>query len=257
MYLVFIFVLFILGLVFGSFINCLVWRLNHGLSPLWGRSTCPKCKHQLAWYDNIPLLSFVILRGRCRYCHSPISWQYPVVELVTGLITLLVFGFYPYLKWQYLIFNLIIAYALIAVFISDLLYQTIPDEIIFPTMIISLIFNFFNFSISQFFNFLISGLVFGGFFWFLYLITRGKGMGFGDVKLGLLIGLILGYPKIIIVFYLAFLTGALVGVILILLGKKEIGDHIPFGPFLAGATLIAFLEGEKILLWGKRILGLL
>lgn len=257
MYLVFIFVLFILGLVFGSFINCLVWRLNHGLSPLWGRSTCPKCKHQLAWYDNIPLLSFVILRGRCRYCHSPISWQYPVVELVTGLITLLVFGFYPYLKWQYLIFNLIIAYALIAVFISDLLYQTIPDEIIFPTMIISLIFNFFNFSISQFFNFLISGLVFGGFFWFLYLITRGKGMGFGDVKLSLLIGLILGYPKITIVFYLAFLTGALVGVILILLGKKKFGDHIPFGPFLAGATLIAFLGGEKILLWGKRILDFL
>lgn len=252
-----VFTLFFLGLTFGSFINCVVWRVNHGLSPIWGRSICPKCKHQLAWYDNIPLLSFAILRGKCRYCHSPISWLYPLVELISAVLTLMVFNFFSSGGWQYLIFNLIIVYVLIAVFVSDLLYQTIPDEIVFPAIIISLIFNFFNFPISQFLIFLISGLVFSGFFWFLHLITKGKGMGLGDVKLALLMGLILGFPKILVAFYLAFLTGGLIGVILILLRKKKFGEHIPFGPFLSGATLVTIFLGEKIWLWGEKVLGLL
>ena len=114
--------LFLLGICVGSFINCVVWRVNHNLSPLEGRSICPKCKHQLAWRDNIPLLSFLLLGGRCRYCSSPISWQYPIVELTAGALALLIFNFQ--FSIFNLIFNLIITYSLLAIFVSDLVYTT-------------------------------------------------------------------------------------------------------------------------------------
>jgi len=258
---IFWFFLFFLGLFFGSFINCVVYRLNNGLSPLKGRSICPKCKHQLAWFDNIPLLSFILLGGKCRYCGKPISWQYPLVELASGALTLSIFNFqfFPSIAGSRCggtIFNLIITYSLLAIFVSDLVYTTIPDELVYPTLLIVfiylLIFRPLNFLIS---NFLISFST-AGFFYLLVLITRGRGMGLGDVKLAGLMGLILGWPKIIIALYLAFLTGAFFGVILILLKKKKFGQHIPFGPFLATATFISIFWGEKIWLWGERILGL-
>jgi len=225
--------LFTVGVCFGSFVNCVVYRLNHNLSPLRGRSICPKCKHQLAWSDNIPLLSFALLKGKCRYCHSPISWQYPIVELTAGTLALLIFNLqFPIYK---LIFNLLIMYCLLAIFVSDLRYMTIPDKVVYPAIFLSLLYSLFFIRDSVF---LISGLGTAGFFYFLVLVTKGRGMGLGDVKLAGLMGLILGWPKIAVALFLAFLTGAVVGVILILLGKKRFGEHIPFGPFLAGSTLI-------------------
>ena len=241
--------LFGLGAVVGSFINCVVYRVNHSLSPLKGRSICPKCKHRLAWKDNIPLLSFLLLGGRCRYCSSPISWQYPIVELTAGALALLIFSF------QFSIYNLIITYSLLAIFVSDLIYITIPDEIVFPTLFIVFIYLILqspNFLIS---NFLISFLT-ASFFYFLVLITHGRGMGLGDVKLAGLMGLILGWPKILAALYLAFLTGAFFGVILILLKKKKFGQHIAFGPFLTTATFISIFWGEKIWFLAEKILGL-
>lgn len=144
--------IFFLGLAIGSFLNCLVYRLNTDKQFLWGRSFCDKCRHQLAWYDNIPLLSFVLLRGRCRWCRSPVSWQYPLVELATGLATLFVVfqpnGFIPRIHPEGLLggvfFYLLITYALIAIFLSDLHYRTIPDEIVYPTIILVLLANFFT-----------------------------------------------------------------------------------------------------------------
>ena len=214
--------LFVLGLVVGSFLNVVIYRLNNGLSPLRGRSFCPRCKHQLAWGDNVPLLSFLLLRGKCRYCHSPISWQYPLVELATGILTVVVL---------HTSFNLLLTYALIAIFVSDLLYYTIPDEIVWPMIGLS-------FLISP--N-LLPGLGAAGFFLSLVLLTHSRGMGMGDVKLAGLMGLALGWPKISVAILLAFLTGATVGVILVLMGKKGLKSRIPFGPFLAGATLISLL----------------
>jgi len=241
--------LFLLGLCFGSFINCLVYRWNHQVSIFKGRSFCPKCKKQINWYDNIPVISFVMLRGCCRRCHSPISWQYPIVELTSAILTLIIFNFSTYggptVGWQFLIFNLLLTYCLLAIFISDLIYMTIPDEVVIFGVIVSLIFL-----ISQYPNILISNLISatgaGLFFYLLYLITKGKGMGMGDVKLALLTGLILGWPKIMIALYLAFLTGAIIGVILILIKRKKFGQVIPFGPFLALSTWITMLFGDKI-----------
>ncbi|MGB9911053.1 MAG: prepilin peptidase [Microgenomates group bacterium] len=253
-------VLCVLGLCVGSFVNCLVWRLHQGLSPIGGRSICPSCKKQIRWYDNIPLVSFVLLKGRCRDCHSPIPYHYPLVELSGGILTLIVFysqGIFLKENFLFLIFNLLITYLLLAIFLSDLLYMTIPDQIVFSGIIISLVFLFLTYPLSEIFKFLISGFVFAGFFYLLRLFTKGKGMGLGDVKLAGLMGLVLGWPKILVAFYFAFLTGAIVGVILILLRKKRWGEHIPFGPFLSGATFINLIWGNEILKWAEKILGLL
>ena len=134
--------------------------------------------------------------------------------------------------------RLLIVYALIAIFVSDLRYQTIPDEVVALGVIISLLYSLF---FVGGFTFLLSGLGAGLFFLLLVLITRGRGMGWGDVKLAFLMGLVLGFPGIVVALILAFLTGALVGVILVLTGQKRFGEHLPFGPFLAASTLVVLL----------------
>lgn len=232
-------IVFLFGLCLGSFLNVVVYRLNHNLSPLKGRSFCPKCKKKIPWRDNIPLVSFIFLRGRCRFCHSPISWQYPLVELATGLAT--VFILYFVADYLLVIYYLLITYALIALFVSDLRYQTIPDEIVYPPILISFLHNIYSTPDALF-----SGIGASLFFLALVLVTRGKGMGVGDAKLAGLMGLVLGFPGIVVALMLAFLTGAIIGVILVLVGKKRFREHIPFGPFLTSATWIS-------LFWGKTI----
>lgn len=263
------FFLFVLGLCVGSFLNVLIDRLPKEEQVFRGRSYCDHCHHQLAWYDLIPVLSWLCLRGRCRYCYSPISWQYPVVEIITGLS--FVFIYQWVMSWcsaslDCCVATLLhgyIASSLIVIFFTDLKYQIIPDKVVFSGIGLALLFHLFHRPRSPFAyasghlgGVLPAGLGAAGFFLCLFLLTRGKGMGMGDVKLALFMGLFLGFPKIVIAFYLAFLTGALLGVILILLKKKKFGEHIPFGPFLVGGTLGAMFWGEKILrLWLKIIQG--
>ncbi len=248
--------IFGLGLSIGSFLNVLIYRLPRSI-PLTGRSFCPRCKKKISWQDNFPLLSFIFLRGKCRHCHSPISWQYPVVEFLTAFLffltafwvfkqnpdlTLLTPQYYLILGYYLFLFS-----ALVVIFFTDLFQQIIPDQVVYPAMVISLIGGFFLDGIQRY-N-LLSALGGGLFFLFLHLITKKKGMGSGDIKLVVLMGLILGFPKIVLASYLAFLTGALVGVILILAKKKKFGEHIPFGPFLAGSTIIALFWGEELIKW--------
>jgi len=248
---------FLFGLAVGSFVNCLVYRLNTGRQFLWGRSFCDYCQRKLPWYDNLPFLSFLLLRGKCRWCHSPIGVHYPLVELTTGIITLVVYQFSTIytnqiynlpaspVGGQFTIYNLLITYALVAIFISDLQHRTIPDQITYPAILISLIFLIFQYPSILISN-LLSGLGAAGFFFLLVLLTRFRGMGLGDVKLAGLMGLFLSFPGIITALYLAFLTGATAGVILILLGKKKFKSQISFGPFLVLATFITWFWGEKI-----------
>ncbi len=253
----FLIFIFILGLSIGSFLNVLIYRLPRSLK-LTGRSFCPKCKKKIRWYDNVPLLSFFLLRGRCRFCRSPISVLYPVVELLTGGLFLLTVFLIPDLNSKFQIPNsnylLIFTYylflisSLIVIFFTDLKHRIIPDQIIYPTILITLLYQITSNQLlitNHFFAAFGAGL----FFLILHLITRGKGMGFGDVKLAFLMGLILGPAKVIFAFYLAFLTGALTGVILILAKKKKFGEQIPFGPFLSGATIITLFWGEEIIKW--------
>lgn len=235
--------LFLLGLAIGSFLNVVVYRLNHSLSPLEGRSLCPKCKKKIAWRDNIPLLSFFLLRGHCRSCHSPISWQYPLVELATGILTLFVIYyslFVIHLGSLTTVYFLLITYALIVIFVSDLRYTTIPDQVVYSAIGLALVWSLGNREWLP----VLAAVAAAGFFLFLVFVTRGKGMGMGDVKLAGLMGLVLGFPGIVVALMLAFLTGAVAGVILVLSGRKRLGEHIPFGPFLAGAAWFSLFWGE-------------
>lgn len=255
-------IIFFFGACVGSFLNVVVYRLNHNLSPLKGRSFCPKCKKKILWRDNIPLISFILLRGRCRFCHSPIGWQYPLVELGTGIFTYIVFRI-SYLAGGDILFTtyyMLITYALIALFVSDFHYQTIPDEIVYPAIGLAFLFHLGGVAKWSWLNptsevvnpmahlggVFLAGLGAAAFFWLLVFVTRGKGMGMGDVKLAGLMGLILGYPKIIVALMLAFLTGALVGAILVIARKRHFREHIPFGPFLTGTTWISLFWGQTI-----------
>jgi leader peptidase (prepilin peptidase) / N-methyltransferase len=236
--------IFIFGLLIGSFLDCLVYRLNETRNwrkIFFGRSYCPKCKKKLLWFDNIPLLSFIFLKGRCRWCHTSILWHYPLAELITGFLSLVIYHFFA-ASTVNLIFNLVIIYTLIGIFLSDFQYRTIPHQIVYPAIAIALIWQIIN---NQWLA-LFSGIGAAAFFYFLVLITRYKAMGLGDVKLVGLMGLFLGFPKIIVALYLAFLTGALVGVILILVKQKKLKSEIAFGPFLVFSALVALFWGEEI-----------
>ena len=229
------FPLFIFGLVFGSFISALTWRYPKGIPIKKGRSICPKCKKQINWYDNIPLLSFIILGGKCRSCKKPISWRYPAIELATAIGFVLV-GFN--------IFNLILFCILESIFVIDLEHRLIPDSFVFVGIFLAL------FLIHD----SLLGSIFSGFFaasllMLIHLITKGRGMGLGDVKFAVLGGLIVGPSLFLIWLFLAFLTGALIGIIMILSKKAHLKSQIAFGPFLVLSVPLSLMYGEKILFW--------
>lgn len=255
-----VFFLFLFGLCVGSFLNVVVYRLNHGQSPFRGRSFCPQCKKKIFWYDNVPLLSFILLKGKCRFCHFPISIQYPIVELATGILIPIAYHQLSIINGNLLVTGcwLLVTGSLIAIFVSDWRYQTIPDEIVYPALAVTVLFHLRSVPQAQHHlgGVLLAGLAAAAFFYLLVLVTRGKGMGMGDVKLAGLMGLLLGFPQILIALFLAFLTGAIIGVILILLGRKRFGEHIPFGPFLTAATAVALFWGKNIWDWyWFRLLG--
>lgn len=277
-----IFFIFIIGLSVGSFINSFVFRLKTGESILWSRSHCPYCKKILKWRDLFPVLSFFLLKARCRYCHKKISWQYPIVEITTASLFLLIFNFAPLggspTGGQFSIFDpyhlLLIAYYLllvtflIIIFLSDLKYYIIPDRVVYPAIGVAFLYrfleiwNFGNWNLLESLDFAqdkIWDLGFGVlptiFFIALVLISRGKWMGGGDIKLVLFMGLVLSWPNILLALFLAFVSGAFMGLILILLKKKTMKSEIPFGTFLSAATLFAFLWGDKMIEWYWRVIG--
>lgn len=271
---------FLLGLVLGSFCLALADRSLTNKS-FWGRSYCPHCKKTLRWYDLFPILSFLILQGRCRYCREKISIEYLVVEVILGVII-------GYLFFQtFFVFELILKTFFIVVlavlFITDLRKMFIPDRIIKPALLIGLIFQLLTaaakigllyYSLSQttlgrlllpphsdyfqrhaliigqaFGVSLLMAILIGSFFMALIIITRGKGMGGGDVKLGAFIGLMLGFPQSILAIILSFLIGAVFSIFLIITGKKHFGQSIPFGPFLVLGSLITLFWGSQIIDW--------
>jgi len=237
-----------LGLVIGSFLNVVIYRLPRGLGFVRGRSFCPKCKHKVNWFDNVPVISFLILKGHCRFCGKRISWQYPLVELLTGVLFYL-----SYLSHLSFLSCLFIC-GLIVIFFVDLEHQIIPDEIVIPLSILFLVYFLMTNPQLLITNYLITALISFLFLYFIFLLTKGKGMGFGDVKLAFLMGLVLGFPKIVVAFYLAFLTGAFVGVILILLSRAKLKQKIAFGPFLVFGTIFSLLWGEKIVTLAEKVL---
>jgi len=234
-------IIFLFGLAGGSFLNVVICRLKTKKTIFFGHSYCPKCRAVLKWYDLIPVLSFLAQRAKCRYCRKKISWQYPLVEIATGLLFVLIFNqFYP--DYINLVYYLIISSLLLVIFVYDLKHYIIPDKIVFPGIIVSLIYLIYlEASLPNIWGGVLTGLGAGGFFLALVLVSKGKWMGLGDVKLAFFMGLILGWPNILTALFLAFSSGAIVGLILIALKKKGLKSEIPFGPFLAGSTLITML----------------
>jgi len=239
--------IFLLGLIVGSFLNCVIYRLEENKSFLKGRSYCPHCKHILNWQDLIPLLSFLFLKGRCRYCQKPISLQYPLVELVTGLL------FVSFFIFHFSFFIFLIACFLIIIFVYDLRHYIIPDKIIYPAILVSGIWYLVSsiflglYTKYEILNTIYSAFGAAAFFLLIVLISRGKWMGVGDIKLAFLMGLVLSPPKILVALFLAFFIGAIIGVGLIISGKKTLKSEVPFGPFLVTGTFIALFFGEKII----------
>ncbi len=250
-------VIFLFGISIGSFLNVLIDRLSIGES-IGGRSHCDYCKKTLSFFDLIPILSFMFLRGKCRYCKKSLSLQYPSVELLTGMtfvgIALYSLKEFTPLALVNLLLLLIIYSGLIVILIADLKFRIIPDEmlIVITTAVIiqHLLVGVSSFPIS-----FACGLILFAIFLMLFLITKGKGMGFGDVKYAFFMGFFLGFPGAVISFYVAFLTGALLSIILILIGKKRFGQTIAFGPFLILGTVCAHFLANPLWRMFLNILG--
>lgn len=245
-------IFFLLGITIGSFLNVVIFRLNTHKS-FGGRSICLSCRNQICWYDLVPLFSFCFLSGRCRYCKVKLSWQYPVVELITGIVFLLLFLKFSFIfpvfpitfAFTFGYFALIFAILIIISF-YDLRHKIIPDSLSLTLAILSFlsVFLFSNFifnphipNISEFYGVLIS-LPFA----FFFFISRGRWMGFGDAKLAFGLGLFLGIYYAITALFISFWLGAIVGILLIVLNKvKGMKSEIPFAPFLALASFIVFI----------------
>ena len=242
--------IFILGLIVGSFSNVCIYRIPKNESIIFPASHCPKCNSPIKPVDNIPLISYILLKGRCRNCKSKISIQYPVVELLTGLIYLIISLIYG-LSVQTLIY-IILSSALIIIAFIDLNEEIVPDVISLPGIVIGFIISFFVTYIS-FINSALGVVVGGGIILIIGLagsaIFKKEAMGGGDVKLAAMIGAFLGWKYIIISLFLGFFLGALAGIILILSKIKSKEDMVPFGPFIVLGSFVTILWGEKIFSW--------
>ncbi len=258
LYLIYFFI-FLFGTIIGSFLNCFIYRLKNKESFLIKRSYCPHCKHSLKWIDLIPILSFLFLKGKCHYCQRKISIQYPLVELITGFLFILIFQHFDFrydlgiLDFFTLSYFLISVGFLIIIFVYDLKYYIIPDKVVFSAIGVSSLYHLFGFAFGNWNLFRIWDLGLGVlpslFFLAIILFSKGRWMGLGDFKLAIFMGLFLGWPNILVAFAFAFLIGSLVGITLIVLRKKTIKSMIPFGPFLVSACFIALFFGEKIITW--------
>lgn len=262
-------ILLITGLCAGSFINALVWRIHEqakktkksgNLSILKGRSMCPNCRHELAAKDLIPVISWLWLRGKCRYCGKPISAQYPVVELLTAGLFIFSYVFWPFMfdaKGTILfIFWLVFLIGLIALAIYDIKWQLLPNRIIFPLIYIailqSMVLIIFTPSFHQFLSILLSTVIGGGLFYLLFQLSNGKWIGGGDVKLGALLGLILANASLIIMtIFAASLIGTAISVPLMIIGRFNRKTRIAFGPLLIVGAIIAQLFGHSFINWYK------
>ncbi len=255
----------IFGLIIGSLLNVIILRFDDLKSILKTRSHCPKCKKELAWYDLIPFISYILLIGKCRNCQKAISIQYPLVELGTALIFALLFWKFG-LTVQFFVL-LIISAILIIIFVYDILHMLIADFLVWLCIGVWLIYLIIDFIINSHFGFglrildfgflnsIYGGLALGGFLGLLVLVSREKWMGAGDIKLGFLLGAISFWPNVILTTFLAFMLGSVISLLLMLIHKKTLKDRIPFTPFLITATFITLFYGDKIVGWYLNSIG--
>lgn len=243
-FIVYIF-LFIIGAVIGSFTNVLIDRIPSQKFLSKSRSYCESCKKTLQWYDLFPLVSYLFLRGKCRHCKNPIPLRIFFVELLMGITFVLLYLLFP-ASIEILMLMFIVCAILVAIFFIDAKHRIIPDSLLLSLLLTTLLYHIF--SKHELIPYLLAGIGSFLFFLLLFLVTKGKGMGFGDVKFTFIIGFLLGFPAAVISLYAAFLTGAIISIILIVTGKKKArGSVIAFGPFLIIGIIIAALYTNEII----------
>ncbi|HEY3308481.1 MAG TPA: prepilin peptidase [Desulfuromonadaceae bacterium] len=241
---------FIFGAVVGSFLNVCIFRMPNNESVVSPPSHCPSCDYRIRWYDNIPLVSYLLLKGRCRGCRTHISLQYPLVEFINGLLTLLLFLRYG----PSLIFLVLFMFcsALVVITFIDLEHQIIPDEVSLSGIIIGFILSFFLPGLGWL-NSLI-GIVLGGGSLLLVAcsyqwLTGKEGMGGGDIKLLAMMGAFLGWKSVPFIIFASSLVGSLVGITIMLVQKKDSKLAIPFGPYLAFGAVLYIFYGRQLIQW--------
>ncbi len=268
----YIFLISILGLCLGSFINAFVFRLHEksnkkyskvNLSIVNGRSICPSCEHELGPLDLVPVIGWLLLGGKCRYCSKSISLQYPIIELLTALLFLFSFLYWPYDFGASGLVLLSLWYILLTGLISLALYDfkwlILPNKLVLSLTILWLIsLIIINIGYHQYYMHLIlcliSGFIIFGFFYSIFIISEGKWIGGGDVKIGFLLGLIVATPiNSLLVIFIASLLGTFYSLPGMVVNKKKLSSHIPFGPFLILATILIFLFGSKLIAFYSHI----
>lgn len=244
------------GALVGSFLNVCIYRLPRHESIAWPGSHCPGCSHPIAWYDNMPIVSYVLLRGRCRHCAVRISYRYPLVEALNALGYVGIVWFFG-MTWPAAAYGILYS-ALLVVAGTDLSHKIIPNAITFPGIILGL-FSAATILPLGFLNGLLGLLVGGGILWLLawaspYLFGK-EGMGGGDIKLLAMIGAFLGWKPALMTIMVGSFLGSLVGVSLIATKVIRREDYIPFGPFLVCGALVSLFFGEALLDWYQGLLA--
>lgn len=268
-------VIFVLGLCIGSFTNALVWRIHEqqkpkkarrvpqkDLSIVKGRSMCPHCHHKLAWYDLLPVISWLQLRGRCRYCRAEISWQYPLVEIITAVVFAASYVYWPLsmsgLQIALFALWLLILGAFMALAIYDLRWMILPNRIIYPLQGVAAVFALITIMGSDHVLHSVLLLAYAligsaGLFYGLHTISQGRWIGGGDVRLAFAIGLILASPSLVfLMLFIASLIGTLIAIPMMIAGKARQNTKLPFGPLLIVATIIVYLFGTAMIAWYNR-----
>lgn len=268
-----ILILVLAGLCLGSFSNALVWRLHEQqkgkksaaerrkLSIVSGHSMCTKCHHQLGLTDLIPVVSWLWLRGRCRYCHQPISWQYPAVELITAGLFVGSYVYWPH-GWSAVgISQFVVWLGVLVLFMAltvyDLRWMLLPNRLVYPLTGLALaevlMLALWQGNVSIVVGALWGVLCLAGLFYALFTVSNGTWIGGGDVRLGVSLGLLVSGPvKALLVLLLASLIGTVFTLPLLLTGKKHLSQKVPFGPFLILATIIVYLFGASLITWYRQ-----
>jgi len=238
------FLIFLIGLVLGSFFNVIVFRFGTGKSVVKGRSKCLNCGSVIRWFDLVPILSYFILKGRCRKCKKKISPLYPVIEISTAVTLLLLFLNTPVVSYLTAL-NAFIVLLLVLVVFLDILYFTIPDKILI-LIAASAIMLRFNLNMTDFYWLLISALGLTAFFAILFLVSKGRWIGLGDIKLIFLIGFLLGYPTGYLSIVAAVWLATIFSAILLIQKKATAKTEIPFGSFLSVSTIIFIIFSNEL-----------
>jgi len=233
------------GLAIGSFLNVVIARVPAGRSLVRPGSACPGCSALLKWYDNIPVLSFLLLRGRCRSCGMTIAWRYPIVEVITAVV--LVSGYVALGPTADFVVVVVLLPALIAITGIDMQHQLIPNAVTLPGILVGLVLNLATGRISWMES--VIGILLGGGLFFVIILASRGGMGGGDLKLGAMLGAFLGWKALLFALFVAIVLGGATGVVLLATGLRGRKDPIPFGPFLAAGGAMALFWGERTFAW--------